>query len=253
MPDAAAADVTEDWFLGRRLQLRQPRAGHRAGTDAILLAAAVPAAALGHLLDIGAGVGAAGLAIAALRPGVDLGLVEIDPALAALAAENLTANGLGGRGRVYVADVCDAESLRHAGLVAGAADFVVTNPPFFDPARTRGQSGKRAAHVMPKSGPEPLAAWIKACIVLLGADGLFIMIHRPEALPAILQAADRLGALTILPIHPHAEKPASRILLRGRKGSRAPLAVAAPLILHAQAQFSDKVEAIHRGEALLDW
>ncbi len=34
------------------------------------------------------------------------------------------------------------------------------------------------------------------------------MIHRPDALPAILEAAEnRLGALALLPVHPRAGAP----------------------------------------------
>jgi tRNA1(Val) A37 N6-methylase TrmN6 len=255
MSDGPPPLVTEDLFLGQLIVLRQPRRGHRAGTDAVLLAAAVPGAAAGLALDIGSGVGAAGLAIAALRPGIELGLVEIDPMLAGLAVENLAFNGLQDRGHVHVADIFDAESLRRTGLAAGMADLVVTNPPFFDPARSRhaAHSGKRAAHVMPTEGSEALEAWITACLALLAEDGLFILIHRPDALPTILHACDCLGGLTLLPVHPRHDRPASRVLVRGKKGNRAPLSIAAPLILHAQGRFSPLAEAIHRGEALLDW
>jgi tRNA1(Val) A37 N6-methylase TrmN6 len=255
MSDGPSPLVTEDRFLGQLIALRQPRHGHRAGTDAVLLAAAAPAAAAGLALDIGSGVGAAGLAIATLRPGIELGLVEIDPMLAGLAAENLAANSLEHRGHVHVADIFDAESLRRAGLAAGMADLVVTNPPYLDPARSRhaAHSGNRAAHVMPSEGSEALEAWITACLALLAEDGLFILIHRPDALPTILRACDRLGGLTLLAVHPRHDRPASRILVRGKKGNRGPLSIAAPLILHAQEGFSPIADAIHRGEALLDW
>ncbi len=102
--------VTEDAFLGDRLRLRQPAKGHRAGTDAILLAAAAPAEVSGLALDIGAGVGAAGLALTKLRPQITFGLVENDPFAAALARDNLSLNGLAGLGRVYEADVLSSES-----------------------------------------------------------------------------------------------------------------------------------------------
>ncbi len=65
--------------------LRQPLRGHRFGHDAILLAAATAAHAGEHAVDLGAGVGAAGLALARRVEGLDVTLVEIDPALAALA------------------------------------------------------------------------------------------------------------------------------------------------------------------------
>ena len=87
--DRIAHDVTEDAVLGGRLRLRQPSRGHRVGHDAILLAAAVPARAGEAVLDLGAGVGAAGLALAARVGGIKLTLVEIArPAQIAHAASN---------------------------------------------------------------------------------------------------------------------------------------------------------------------
>jgi tRNA1(Val) A37 N6-methylase TrmN6 len=72
------ADITEDAFLGGRLRLRQPRSGHRSGHDAILLAAATAAHAGDRVVEFGAGVGAAGLALAKRIGDLALVLVEID-------------------------------------------------------------------------------------------------------------------------------------------------------------------------------
>lgn len=246
--------ITRDAVLGGRLVLHQPKKGHRAGSDAILLAAAVSARLSGLALDVGAGVGTAGLALAALRPGLRIGLVENDPMLAALARQNLDANGLGERGVVYEADVLDPKSRRAAGLVDARADLVITNPPFFEPGRARisPEAGKRTAHVMPAGGT--LETWIAACLALLAEGGSFIMIHRVDALPEMLAAiVPRAGEITLLPVHPQAEKPAVRILLRARKGSRAPLAIAPPFVLHRGTAFTPEAEAVHRGEALIAW
>jgi tRNA1(Val) A37 N6-methylase TrmN6 len=248
--------VSCDAILGGRLSLRQPRKGHRAGTDAVLLAASAPADVSGLALDVGAGVGTAGLILAIRCPMLGLGLVENDPQAAALARENLARNGLAGRGIVHEADIVSSASRRAAGLTPGMASLVLTNPPFEDPDRARASphSGKRSAHVMPESGTEALAAWIRACLALLAPGGTFLMIHRPEALPDILGACGRrIGAVTVLPIHPQQDKAANRILLRGKKGSRAPFALAPPLVLQDQGRFTPKAEAIHRGEALIDW
>ena len=89
MRDAA---VTDDAVLDGRLRLRQPGKGHRVGHDAILLAAATAAKKGEHAVDLGAGVGGAGLALASRVDGLRVTLVEIDPALAALAAENAARN-----------------------------------------------------------------------------------------------------------------------------------------------------------------
>src|SRR5689334_12111007 len=94
MGDRSPSDVTEDAVLGGRLRLRQPRRGHRVGHDAILLAAAVPARAGETVVELGAGVGAAGLALAVRVAGIRLTMVELVPRLAALAAENAQLNGI---------------------------------------------------------------------------------------------------------------------------------------------------------------
>src|SRR3954447_21604703 len=88
-------DTSEDAFLGGQLRLRQPKSGHRAGHDAMLLAAATAARAGDRVVDLGAGVGAAGLAVARRVPGIELVLVEIDGTLASLARGNAASNGIG--------------------------------------------------------------------------------------------------------------------------------------------------------------
>ena len=142
--DVAEMDTTEDAVLGGRLVLRQPRRGHRVGHDAILLAAAVSALAGDQAVDLGAGVGAAGLALARRVEGLAVTLVEIDPALHALAEANAARNGLAARVRSICIDVTGAAaSLAAAGLAAGMATHVLMNPPFNAPdtIRRRTQPG----------------------------------------------------------------------------------------------------------------
>ena len=70
-------------------------------------------------------------------------------------------------------------------------------------------------------------------LALLRPGGRFVMIHRPDALAAILAAIEnRLGALALLPVHPRAGAGAHRLLVSGVKGSKAPLRIAPALILH---------------------
>ncbi|WP_051956006.1 tRNA1(Val) (adenine(37)-N6)-methyltransferase [Beijerinckia mobilis] len=249
-------DTTTDQFLGGSLSLRQPRKGHRSGTDAILLAAAPPPDFSGHALDLGAGVGAAGLALALKRPALTIGLVEIDEAAAQLAAENLRTNRIDDRGMVHHADLLSLSSRRGANLLNGAADLVITNPPYYDPARSRmpENAARRQAAMMEESGPRPLERWIVASLSLLAPHGLFFMIHRPEMLATILGACSgRAGAITILPVHSGANSYAKRILIRARKGSRAPFSIAPPLILQNEGHFTEIADAIHRGEAFIPW
>ena len=248
-PSSADHTAPASGFLGGRLSLRQAETGHRVGTDAALLAAAAPRDTQGLILDVGAGVGAVGLAAALLAPAATVGLVEIDPAAAALARENSALNGLGGRCRVYEADALAPAARRAAGLANESAQLVLTNPPFYaaGAVRVSPDAAKARAHVAAAT----TADWIKAALALLAPGGVFVMIHRAEALGDCLAGVERrLGAIRILPVAPRAEAPATRILLKGIKGSRAPLALLAPLVLHeADGRFCARAEALHRGAA----
>src|SRR5260370_1405218 len=65
-PMTDAGDFTEDAFLGGQLRLRQPKSGHRAAHDAVLLAAATAVRSGDRVVDFVAGVAAAGRAVASL-------------------------------------------------------------------------------------------------------------------------------------------------------------------------------------------
>src|SRR5262249_46373462 len=126
----------DDAVLSGRLALRQPRRGHRFGHDAILLAAATAARSGEHACELGAGVGAAGLALARRVDGLAVTLVEVEDALAQLARHNAARNGLDGRVTVATLDVmAPARAFAEAGLAAGSCAHVLMTPPFNDPAR----------------------------------------------------------------------------------------------------------------------
>src|SRR5947209_7070608 len=165
------AESTLDAVLGGRVALRQPRHGHRVGHDAILLAAATAARPGERAIDLFAGVGAAALALASRVAGLDVTLVEIDPALASLARENIERNHLVDRARVVVLDVdAPARAFAAAGIPAASAYRVLMNPPFNDPLRQRAspQAGRRLAHA---ASPERLAGWIDVAWRLLEPAG----------------------------------------------------------------------------------
>jgi tRNA1(Val) A37 N6-methylase TrmN6 len=239
-------DTTEDAALGGRLVLRQPRRGHRFGHDAILLAAATSAQPGEHAVDFGAGVGAAGLALASRVPGLAVTLVEIDPALVALATENIGRNGFADRVRALALDVtAGARVFAAAGLPPGSAARVLMNPPFHDPtaSRTSPDPARRRAHV--SAGIEP---WLRSAGRLLGVGGSVTLIWRADGLAALLSALARgFGAVAVQPVHPRPDAPAVRVLVRAVKGSRAPLALLPGLVLaRADGRPSAEAEAVLR-------
>jgi tRNA1(Val) A37 N6-methylase TrmN6 len=254
---SVADGETEDRWLGGRLTLLQPKRGHRVGTDAALLVAAAGTPE-GRIVDVGAGVGAVGLALAQRSPLASVDLVELDSELARLAESNAERNGLQARARLLRLDALKSRERREAGIADGAADCVVTNPPFFEAKAVRPSpdEGKARAHVLPRGETgAPLADWIQASLAVLAPGGRFVMIHRPDALSAILAAiGSRIGALTLLPVHPAIGASAHRLLVSGVKGSKAPLRLAPGLILHGpDGRLTAESDAIHRGERLIDW
>ena len=246
------AAVTDDAVLGRRLKLLQPARGHRTGHDAILLAAACPSAK--HAVDLGAGVGAAGLALLTRGIVERVTLVEIDKELAALARANSVKNGFSARTAIVAADV---DTLARRGgpphPKASSADLVLANPPFNDPARRRASPdiARRRAHAAADS---TLEIWVRAADRLLKAGGTLVLIHRPEAMAAILAAFEgRFGAVELIPVHPRPDKPAIRLIVRARKGRRTPPVLRPGFMLaDAAGKPSLEAEAVLRGGAPLD-
>ena len=68
-------ETTLDAFHRGDFHVVQPSRGHRSGMDAMMLAAAVPSSFAGRLADLGAGAGAAGLAVASRCTGWTVVLV----------------------------------------------------------------------------------------------------------------------------------------------------------------------------------
>lgn len=246
--------LTRDAFLGGRLVVSQPEKGFRAGLDSVLLGASVQPGAR-RLLDLGAGVGTASFVALADLPGASATLAEIDPATAAVAALNLEANRFADRARVLNLDVTARGGVRaSAGLPSDHFDAVIANPPFFDPAAGSAPSAARsAARHMP---PEALDLWVKAAATHAAPEGEVLFIHAAQSLPVLLPAfMARFGAVTVLPLTPREGEAASRVLVRGIKGSRAPFTLLASRALHEPEgrTFRPEFDAIFRGLARLIW
>jgi tRNA1(Val) A37 N6-methylase TrmN6 len=247
----AAAEITEDAFLGGRLLLKQKRSGHRAGHDAILLAAATDARAGDRVVDLGAGIGTAGLALARRVAGIGLRLVEIDPELAELARANAAANAI--PAEVNVLDVtADAQAFAANGLFPDSFDVVLMNPPFNDPSRHRGSpdQARQVAHVATE---DTLHAWVHSARRILRSNGALTLIWRADGIADVLGALSRgFGSLSILPVHGEAGRPAIRVLVRAVKGGRAPTRILPGLVLNNESRVPNKeVTDILEGRAVL--
>jgi tRNA1(Val) A37 N6-methylase TrmN6 len=252
MPGEAREELTDDAALGGRLHLLQPRRGHRFGHDGILLAAATPAHDGDRVADLGAGVGAAGLALASRVPGARVTLVEIDARLAALARENAARNGLAGRVDAVTLDVAALPAdFVSAGLADGSCDIVLMNPPFHDQALPASPDpGRRGAHSLTATD---LADWVAAAQRLLRPGGILTLIFRADGVPMLLDMlGGGFGAVTLMPVHPKPGAAAIRVLLAATNGSRGPFSILPSLVLaEADGTPTAQIEAILRHGAAL--
>jgi len=261
MPDAreAAAEgpsdvaVSENRLLGGRVRLRQPVTGYRAAIDPVLLAATVPATAGERVLDVGSGPGAAGLCLAARVPGVRLTLLEADVHAAERARENAALAAADPPIAVVEADVAAAP----CGLGRAVFDHVLTNPPFMEPERGTPATarGRSARH----EGGVPLADWIRACVLWVRAGGTVTVVHRADRCDQLIAAmvAAGLGGIAVLPLWPRAGEPAKRLIVQGRRGSRARARLLPGLVLHGDVlhgetgTFTAAADAVLRGATAL--
>lgn len=252
----APAYSVDAFHRGRFFLVQPAQGGHRAGMDAMMLAASVPSAFSGRLADFGAGAGAAALAVLARCPKAGAALVERSEEMAAFADATLTHPGnahLGDRASVLRADVTLTGRARQAaGLSDRSFDFVIMNPPFnASHDRATPNALKREAHVMDDGLFE---AWLRSAAAVLKPRGGLAIIARPDQLRPVLDAlSSRFGNAEIMAVHPRPEAAAIRIVVRAMRGARGKLSIVPPLVLHEAMgnAFSPRADLIGNGLASL--
>jgi tRNA1(Val) A37 N6-methylase TrmN6 len=206
--------------------------------DAVLLAAAADVKPGEDVLDLGAGVGAVGLCVAARVPGCTITGIELQPALAALAERNAVLNDAADRVRTVVHDL--AHPLPPG---MGPFDHVVTNPPYL-PAAVADPSPDRSKALATVESSADLGRWLTVATDALEPAGTLLVIHRSDRLEEIVGALVGLGwgdvTVKRLP-------PAARVLVRARRADGLRRHDAPPLILHRpDGGYTDEAEAILR-------
>jgi tRNA1(Val) A37 N6-methylase TrmN6 len=166
----------------------------------------------------------------------------------ALAQTNIVANGLGAQVEALAGDVARGPPL------GATFDAAICNPPFFDdPGALRApHPGKRSAFL----ADDGLGAWTGYLLKAVRDGGAITVIHRADRLADLLALLGaRAGSFQVRPIHPFADAPASRVLVRAIRSGRAPLRLLPSLILHDRggAKHLPQAEAILRGEMDLPW
>jgi tRNA1Val (adenine37-N6)-methyltransferase len=219
--------VTVDTLLDGRVTVLQPARGFRTSLDPLLLAA-FAAAPYGRFLDIGCGTGALSFALLARDEAASGVAVELQAPLAALALEGLARNGWAGRLDVRAGDV------REVALPAASFDLVVTNPPF-RPVGQGTQSPHESRLLSNHEVSLSLAEWADVAARAVCPRGRVAVVFPADR---ALELGEALRARDLQParlrfVHPHADRPAGRVLVEAERAGRAPVVVEPPLIVHA--------------------
>ncbi len=237
--------VTHDTVFGGRVKLVQPQTGFRAGTDSLLLAAAITASENHHALELGCGSGGALLPCAFRLAETRFTGVEMDPIMADLARAGVEANAFGDRVRIETGEASDWVKTHE-----NTFDIVFANPPYFEAGKISGPGdGKPTAYIETLD----LSGWIKAMIFAAKPRAPIVMIHRAAELARLLAAFDRgCGDIHVLPIASKPGEEARRVLVRARKGlKRGPMRLLAPLVLHeTDGGPSDALKSLRNAEPL---
>jgi len=181
-------------------------------------------------------------------------LFERSPDMAEFARKSLLLSEnarFAGRVSVLEADVTlTGKDRNEAGLIDDSFHHVIMNPPFNDASdRLTPDALKAEAHAMTEGLFE---RWIRTAGAIMIPGGQLSLIARPQSIGEIIGACGRrFGGIEITPIHPREGENAVRILVTAIKGSRARLALRAPLIMHGEGthKFSDFVDDMNNGRA----
>jgi tRNA1(Val) A37 N6-methylase TrmN6 len=230
--------------LNKRLALYQAKGGFQSGLDAVLLAAACPAQSNQTLLDLGCGVGTAGLCVLVRVPEINLTGIDIQADHVALAAKNATENSIT-TANFICANVQDF--ILHNDGKNILFDHIICNPPYND-AGAHHPSPSEAKALAMGHAETSLQDWIDCANRNLKSGGSFTIIHKADQIDKIILAMDgRFGTLEIIPLWPHAGKPAKRVILRARKDRKTPATLHAGLVLHLKnGDYTPEAEEILR-------
>lgn len=257
MPDLdRAPSYAEFSLLGGRVELRVPDGGLKPGTDAVMLAAAIPAKAGEFIFEAGTGAGPAALCLAARVPGCRISGLEIQQDLAKCAADNAALNDAADQVRIFAGDISDPPSdLKDGALGPNMYHHVMMNPPFLEAGAAGKTSDDRSRQIATVEGAADLPKWISYGLKMARPGGTITLIHRADRLDAIVAAlGGRAGGVTVFPLWPDArDKPAKRVLVQARKGGRAPATIARGMVMHGEdGAYSPAAESILRDGAALD-
>ena len=214
--------------INESLSLIQKKDGLTFGTDAYLLAAFVTQKGA-RGVDLGAGTGVASLLCAARDKASTMYAAEIQTDFAELCRRNAELNGLSDK----IVPICtDVRELSPA-MTDGEVDFVISNPPYMAADSGRG-NGSTAKNIARREVHGTINDFCAAAGRVLKYGGDFYTVYRPERLCELISALkeNSLEPKVLVTVYPRENKAPCLVLVKSRKGGKAGLVMAPPLIIY---------------------
>jgi tRNA1(Val) A37 N6-methylase TrmN6 len=250
--------------LNGAVSLWQAQGGLKTSTDSVMLAAACPVQSGQSLLDLGCGVGSAGLCVLARVPDIHLTGIDIQADHIELAIKNAVMNGWAEKCDFICGDIRDfsvMSSRRSPGsekqekhdpvFHRGSSmlfDHVICNPPYYSAGDQTSPSAAKAKALTHDEPDISIQSWVKCAFAHVKSGGSLTMIHRADSVQNILQALGKsFGRTEIIPLYPKAGQSASRVIIRTLKHRKSPALIHAGVIMHgADSGYSPEAEQILR-------
>jgi len=224
-----AGETLDDLILGN-MRVIQSAQGYRFSIDAVLLAHFADLVCQ-QVIELGAGSGVISLLMAWRAPQARFKAIEIQAAMVDRARRTMVLNGMEERIEVLQADIREIEQV----LPGGAADLVLSNPPFW-----RKGEGKISANEEAAIARHELNLTLEELVskgsYLLRQGGKMAIIHRAERLEEAMDTFRRhkMPMRRLRMVHSFIEKEARLVLIEAEKNRPGPLHIMPPLVIYDQ-------------------
>jgi len=246
------SEVIETSLLRGKLALLQPKVGFHASVDTVFLSFSMQLDKKSNVLDVGCGVGSAGLCLTLKNKNIQLFGLDIQQDLVDLAHQNARLNGLEDRCQFFCG------SLLSEGVIPdNHFNAVLMNPPYQEAGRhtSSPEKIKAMSHGEEASGAR-LEDWVKYAHRKLKNGGYLSLIHRADRLDDVVVALEKrrwFGSLVVYPLFSYAGENAKRVIVRARKERYAPLVLKSGMVIHEKGgKYTEAARAVLEDGAALE-
>lgn len=237
----------EIYVLNKKLRLRHSAQGFKTSMDTVFLAAACNVKAGQRLLDMGCGVGGAGLCVLSRVSDIALTGVEVQEEHAALARHNAQTNGFGDACDFIHSDIRDYKKEKYF-------DHAICNPPFLEAGKhLRSPSVEKATAMGHEKEGLSLQNWIDAAYHNLKSKGSLTFIYPVKAMDTLICGLEnRFGAIEVFPLWSKQGEGAKRVIIRAVKDRKSNTTLHSGLVLHEEnGEYTQAANKILRDNAAL--